>query len=81
MKTPKPKPHIVESQVALDEGNSVTSLCGVLIRRSAFIPMGESDYIPGDRMNASQPRGVCQDCLKVKVFRYLAVEAQEALTE
>jgi hypothetical protein len=71
------KPHIVESQVAIEEGNSLTALCGALIRRSRFVELSETDYIPGDRMNSSHPRGVCQKCLKVRTFRYVVQECDE----
>jgi hypothetical protein len=71
------KPHIVESQVAIEEGNSLTALCGALIRRSRFVAMDDTSYIPGERASESHPRGVCQKCLKVRTFRYVVQECDE----
>jgi hypothetical protein len=90
MKKRKVKPHLVETPHVLVECEPCEAICLAKIKRSVFIPLAETDWIPGDRDAALRSRDICNDCQKVidertevsgiAVSRYLVSEA-EALTE
>jgi hypothetical protein len=76
MKAPRPRVHIIESHDSLQEGGEQKTLCEITIKRSKFVAMSDTGWLPGERVE-TQPQGICKACAAVRTLRYLAVEAGE----
>jgi hypothetical protein len=68
VKPPTPKPHFVDSELPLIEGEDYEAVCKKMVKRVRYVPLSETDYIPNGLKGVSmvKSRFICSACQETK---------------